>query len=77
MIPRPSPADRRARFPVRDRVWEIYRDILGRIGPVPTLIEWDNDVPDWATLLGEARRAQRVRAGTRCLFREEALRRAV
>ena len=43
--------------PVRPRVWELYRYVIERLGPMPTLIEWDNDVPDWATLHAEARRA--------------------
>jgi uncharacterized protein (UPF0276 family) len=45
--------------PVRPGVWELYERVIARIGPKPTLIEWDNDVPDWATLFGEARRAER------------------
>lgn len=44
--------------PVADPVWALYADVLARTGPVPTLIEWDNDVPDWAVLLSEADRAQ-------------------
>ncbi len=43
--------------PVRPRVWSLYRSVIARIGPRPTLIEWDNDVPDWATLRAEAAKA--------------------
>ncbi len=43
--------------PVRPRVWALYRRVVGRIGRKPTLIEWDNDVPDWPTLRAEAARA--------------------
>ena len=46
--------------PVRPRVWALYRKVVARIGRTPTLIEWDNDVPDWATLYAEARRADGV-----------------
>jgi len=46
--------------PVRDAVWALYAEVLRRLGATPTLIEWDNDLPDWPTLLGEARRAERV-----------------
>ena len=46
--------------PVRDPVWALYATAIRRLGPTPTLIEWDNDVPAWPTLLGEARRAERV-----------------
>ncbi len=44
-------------LPVRPRVWALYAQAIRRVGPTPTLIEWDNDVPDWATLHAEARRA--------------------
>jgi uncharacterized protein (UPF0276 family) len=46
--------------PVRDAVWALYARAIRRLGPMPTLIEWDNDVPAWPTLLDEARRAQRA-----------------
>ena len=39
--------------PVADAVWSLYRRTLARSGPVPTLIEWDNDVPDFATVAAE------------------------
>ena len=32
----------------------VAREALARFGPVPTLIEWDNDVPPLDVLLGEA-----------------------
>jgi len=35
-------------------VWALYQEALARFGPVPTLIEWDNDVPPLEVLLGEA-----------------------
>ncbi|MCS4504358.1 DUF692 domain-containing protein [Arhodomonas aquaeolei] len=42
---------------VADTVWALYERTLLRSGPVPTLIEWDGDVPEWPVLLDEARRA--------------------
>ncbi|MDQ0314168.1 MNIO family bufferin maturase [Amorphus orientalis] len=40
---------------VCDRVWELYDLTLALAGrPIPTLIEWDGDLPDWATLAAEA-----------------------
>lgn len=42
---------------VADPVWKLYEYVLECVGPKPTLIEWDNDVPDWPTLEAEARRA--------------------
>lgn len=43
--------------PVADPVWALFDMVLGRTGPLPTLIEWDNDVPSFATLMAEASRA--------------------
>ncbi len=46
--------------PVADPVWALYARTIARIGPRPSLIEWDNDVPDFATLELEAARANTV-----------------
>jgi uncharacterized protein (UPF0276 family) len=35
-------------------VWALYREAIARFGPVPTLIEWDTDVPPLQVLVGEA-----------------------
>ncbi|MCB1362335.1 MAG: DUF692 domain-containing protein [Rhodobacteraceae bacterium] len=43
--------------PVADPVWSLFADVLARTGPLPTLIEWDNDVPEWPVLRAEAQRA--------------------
>ncbi len=43
--------------PVVDPVWALYARTIAHTGPLPTLIEWDNDVPDWPTLAAEADRA--------------------
>jgi uncharacterized protein (UPF0276 family) len=43
---------------VTEPVWALYDAALTRFGAVPTLIEWDTDIPPLATLLAEARRAQ-------------------
>jgi uncharacterized protein len=43
--------------PVIAEVWALYAQALARFGPVPTLIEWDNDVPPLDVLLGEAAKA--------------------
>ena len=40
---------------VADVVWTLYRRLIARIGPKPTLIEWDNDIPEWSVLMAEAR----------------------
>ena len=38
-------------------VWELYAKALARFGPVPTLIEWDTNLPTLAVLIDEAARA--------------------
>ena len=43
---------------VCDAVWDLYRHAIGRFGAVPTLIEWDTDVPALDVLLDEAERAR-------------------
>ncbi len=45
---------------VVDPVWALYAHTIEVAGPRPTLIEWDNDVPDWLTLAAEAARADGV-----------------
>ena len=35
-------------------VWTLYREALQRFGPVPTLVEWDTDIPELSVLLAEA-----------------------
>ncbi|MEM1287218.1 MAG: DUF692 domain-containing protein [Pseudomonadota bacterium] len=45
---------------VSDPVWELYAGLMARIGPRPTLVEWDNDVPEFPVLASEAARAQSV-----------------
>ena len=39
-------------------VWELYQLTIQRIGPVPTLIEWDTNIPDLGVLVAEAEKAQ-------------------
>jgi uncharacterized protein len=43
---------------VDGRVWALYRHAIHRFGAVPTLIEWDTDVPELSVLLDEAARAR-------------------
>lgn len=42
---------------VAEPVWVLFAEVLSRAGPVPSLIEWDNDVPEYPVLLAEAARA--------------------
>jgi uncharacterized protein (UPF0276 family) len=43
--------------PVKDPVWALYESVIAQAGAVATLIEWDNDVPDWPVLRREAQQA--------------------
>lgn len=43
--------------PVADPVWTLFDEVIARTGPLPSLIEWDNDVPVWPVLRAEAARA--------------------
>ena len=46
---------------VADAVWDLYERAVAHCGCVPTLIEWDTDVPALDVLLDEARQARRRR----------------
>ena len=43
--------------PVKDPVWELYEELITRTGPIASLVEWDNDVPQWSVLRAEAEAA--------------------
>lgn len=53
--------------PVDDAVWALYGQLIAQLGPLPTLIERDNDVPPLAHLLAEAELAETMLAGSRLL----------
>jgi uncharacterized protein len=48
--------------PVSDAVWALYRETIARTGRVPTLIEWDIDLPAAAVLQSEADKASAILA---------------
>ncbi|MCI4660303.1 MAG: DUF692 domain-containing protein [Neomegalonema sp.] len=45
---------------VADPVWALYAQLIAELGALPSLIEWDNDVPAWSVLREEARRADAI-----------------
>jgi uncharacterized protein (UPF0276 family) len=47
--------------PIADPVWDLYAYAIRRVGPTPTLIEWDSEIPPLATLVSEAVKADAVR----------------
>ena len=53
-------------------MWALYGRATSRAGAIPTLVEWDEHIPDWPVLLEEARRAEAIlqdvsQAGTRAM----------
>ncbi|WP_144150280.1 DUF692 domain-containing protein [Paraburkholderia sp. BCC1885] len=54
---RPLLIDTHDRY-VSDVVWGLFEQTIRRTGPIPTLIEWDSNIPDWATLQAEAAQAE-------------------
>lgn len=50
--------------PVSDVVWQVYGYAIERFGQVPTLIEWDTDLPAWSVLVAEAERARTIAHST-------------
>lgn len=46
--------------PVDVLVWDLFEHVMGKLGPVPTLIEWDANVPPWPGLFAEAKRAEAI-----------------
>jgi uncharacterized protein (UPF0276 family) len=45
---------------VTDPVWKLYEAAVRRFGPVPTLIEWDDLIPDFPVLYQEAAKANKI-----------------
>jgi uncharacterized protein (UPF0276 family) len=46
---------------VRAEVWQLYHRAIRRTGAVATLVEWDENIPSWEELAGEAETARRAR----------------
>ncbi|HET6377774.1 MAG TPA: DUF692 domain-containing protein [Methylocella sp.] len=46
--------------PVVEDVLALLKCVISRTGPLPTLIEWDNDVPEWPVLRAEVLAAQKI-----------------
>jgi len=46
--------------PVADAVWKLFEIVIGRAGALPTLVEWDSDIPPWPRLAAEAAAAQAI-----------------
>ena len=48
--------------PVFPEVWLLFEEAIARMGPVPTLVEWDRDIPELDVLLAEAAKADAILA---------------
>jgi len=46
--------------PVSEPVWKLYQRLIERKADIPALIEWDNDIPPFQTLVAEANRASHI-----------------
>jgi uncharacterized protein (UPF0276 family) len=46
--------------PVDEFVWGLYEEVIARVGPISTLIEWDAEIPSWPELASEAGRAEAI-----------------
>lgn len=46
--------------PVADPVWKLFDIVIGQCGPVPTLVEWDAEIPGWPVLKAEAAAAAEI-----------------
>lgn len=45
---------------VSDLTWAMFSRFIRRAGPKPVLIEWDTNIPDYAVLIAEARKADTI-----------------
>ena len=46
--------------PVADKVWALFERAIANLGPVSTLIEWDDQIPTYARLIEEAEKARQI-----------------
>ena len=53
--------------PVCEEVWNLYRTAVRRFGEVPTLIEWDTNIPALDALRAEAAKADSIRSAAHAL----------
>jgi uncharacterized protein (UPF0276 family) len=44
--------------PVRDEVWDLYREVYAGCGGTPTLVEWDDEIPPFEVVHAEVLKAK-------------------
>lgn len=52
---------------VSEPVWQLYRSLMQRNNVIPTLIEWDHDIPEFQVLYGEAQKALTIKSESKAL----------
>ncbi len=45
---------------VADPVWALFESVVASCGPIPTLVEWDSNLPEWPVLWAEAAAARAI-----------------
>ncbi|CAG9224499.1 hypothetical protein BCAR13_520099 [Paraburkholderia caribensis] len=58
---------------VSDAVWNLYEHVIEQLGPMPTLIEWDSDLPEWKVLWNQVMQARMRMMRTSANSTEEAV----
>ncbi len=48
---------------VCNAVWDLYKIAVQQFKTSPTLIEWDQDIPEFSVLMDEAKKAEKIIAG--------------
>ncbi|MEW5853085.1 MAG: DUF692 domain-containing protein [Myxococcota bacterium] len=46
--------------PIIEPVWQLYAEVMKRLGPVPVMVEWDDEIPGLDAVLDEADRAREI-----------------
>lgn len=53
---------------IHEPVWQLYEQAIEKFGPIPTLVEWDNNIPEFNVLYAEGQKAQNIlHRGVRCV----------
>ncbi|HXZ09976.1 MAG TPA: DUF692 domain-containing protein [Paraburkholderia sp.] len=55
---------------ISEAVWCLYASVVARIGPKPTLVEWDSNLPRWSALRSQALKAKRIMSGLGAPFEQ-------
>lgn len=45
---------------IHEPVWQLYQQAIEKFGPIPTLVEWDNNIPEFNVLYAEGQKAKNI-----------------